>query len=256
MKVALISGGSSGIGKAIAKEFVNSGIKVAILARKRERLDAAVEELKQIGGRAIGVCADVTDVFSLKKALERVKSEFGRLDILVNSAGGGPVGGIMDITDSQWNENIAVKQMGYVKLTREAIPYIKESGGGNIINIIGVFGKQPHSNFIIGSMTNSALLSFTKAISEEMAQYNIRVNAINPGACDTPLWSNTLKEMSEKIGGDINKINDEIANLSPFKRISKPEDVAKLAAFMISDNASFITGVSVNVDGGAYRGIA
>jgi NAD(P)-dependent dehydrogenase (short-subunit alcohol dehydrogenase family) len=254
-KVALITGGSSGIGKAIAEDFLNSGLNVAILARNKEKLDTVVNEFKNKKGKIIGISADVTDTKAIKNSLETIYNEFGQLDILVNSAGGGPVGGIMDISDEEWKNSISIKQMGYVKVTRESIPYLKKAKSGHIINIIGVFGKQPHPNFIIGSVTNAALIAFTKAVSLDVAQYNIKVNAINPGACNTPLWSDTLNEMATKFGGNAIAINDDIKKMSAFNRIAEPNDIAKVASFLVSDNANFITGISINVDGGVYSGV-
>lgn len=255
-KVAIISGGSGGIGKTIAKSYAKLGINVVLLARNEERLKEAVKEITSEGGSAKYVIADVTNASTLQKAINEVFDDFGRVDIVVNCAGGGPVGGILDITDEQWTENISIKQQGYVRLTREAIPYLIKSGGGHIINIIGVFGKQPHPDFIIGSMTNAALLAFTKAVSEEVAKFNIYVNAINPGATDTELWQSTVNEMSVKSSIPADIINKNISELSPLGRIANPEDIAKVAEFLISDSAKFITGSSINVDGGAYRGIA
>ncbi|WP_297420025.1 SDR family oxidoreductase [Clostridium sp.] len=255
-RVAIISGGSGGIGKTIAKAYAKLGINVVLLARNEERLKEAVKEITAEGGISKYVTADVTNTYSLQNAVKEVYEMFGHIDILVNCAGGGPVGGILDISDEQWSENINIKQQGYVKLTRESIPYLIKSGGGHIINIIGVFGKQPHPDFIIGSMTNAALLAFTKAVSEEVAKFNIYVNAINPGATDTELWKNTLDEIALKSNVSAEMINKSISETSPLGRIANPEDIASVATFLISDNAKFITGSSINVDGGAYRGIA
>jgi len=255
-KVAIISGGSGGIGKTIAKAYAKLGINVVLLARNEERLKDAVKEIDSNGGTSKYVIADVTNTCTLQNAVKEVYEMFGHIDIIVNCAGGGPVGGILDISDEQWSENINIKQQGCVKLTRESIPYLIKSGGGHIINIIGVFGKQPHPDFIIGSMINAALLAFTKAVSEEVAKFNIYVNAINPGATDTELWKNTLDEMALKSNVSAEMINKSISEASPFGRIANPQDIANVAEFLISDNAKFITGSSINVDGGAYRGIA
>lgn len=255
-KVAIISGGSGGIGKTIAKSYAKLGINVVLLARNEKRLKEAVEEITTEGGVAKYVVADVTNTSILQKVIKEVFADFGRVDIIVNCAGGGKVGGILDISDEQWNENININQQGYVRLTREAIPYLIKSGGGHIINIIGVFGKQPHPDFIIGSMTSAALLAFTKAVSEEVAKFNIYVNAINPGPTDTELWKNIVDERALKSNVSADMIKKNISEASPLGRIANPEDIANVAEFLISDNAKFITGSSINVDGGAYRGIA
>jgi NAD(P)-dependent dehydrogenase (short-subunit alcohol dehydrogenase family) len=257
LKTALISGGSSGIGKEIARQFAEQGIHVILLARDEQKLKVAADDIYNKKGKVDFVSADVTNVESLKTALEKVKQIVSdKLDVLVNCAGGGPVGGLSVITDSEWDESINIKQMGYVRLTRESLPLLKAAKSASVINVIGVFGKQPHPDFIIGSMTNAALLAFTKAISEEVAKDNITVNAINPGATDTPLWTETVKQMAEIAGVEPEEINRNIAGMSPMGRITVPEDVARVASFLISEGASFITGTSINVDGGTFRGTA
>ncbi len=255
-KIAVISGASSGIGKEVASLFAAEGMHVICLARNESKLFATVEEIKANGGSAEYITGDVTQVSLLREAAAQIERKYGRVDVLVNSAGGGPVGGISQVSDDEWEQSIALKQMGYVRLTREILPLMKKSEVGSIINIIGVFGKQPHPSFIIGSMTNAALLAFTKALSDELAPYGIRVNAVNPGATDTPLWSQTLEEMAQKLGGEPDQINQEIIAMSPLKRLATPQDVAKVALFFASDSTSFVTGCALNVDGGTYRGTA
>lgn len=174
---------------------------------------------------------------------------------MVNCAGGGPVGGIQKITDEEWMQNITTKQLGYIRFTREALPLLINSGKGNIINIIGVFGKQPSKDFVVGSVTNAALMAFTKAVADDVARYGIRVNAINPGATNTELWKETLKYLAVDSELSPEQINQNIADLSPLHRIAEAKDIANLALFLISDKAEFITGISINVDGGTYSGI-
>ncbi|MGB8454879.1 MAG: SDR family oxidoreductase [Anaerocolumna sp.] len=254
-KVALISGGSGGIGQQIAKTFAKEGIAVILFARNEAKLKTVVSEIIEQDGQAEYITGDICNIEDIKNTISLIKEKYGSLHILVNSAGGGPVGGLQKTTDTEWLENIKVKQLGYIRLTREAIPLMIGTGEGIIINIIGVFGKQPSKDFIIGSVTNAALIAFTKAVADDTAQYNIRVNAINPGATNTELWSNTIIELGQEAGQDPESVNRKIAKLSPMGRIAEPSDIANVATFLISEKAGFITGISINVDGGTYGGI-
>lgn len=254
-RVALISGGSGGIGRQIAKTFAKEGITVVLFARRKDKLEKAVFEIVEQGGNAEYIIGDVCSMDSIENAISIIFQKYNGLDILVNCAGAGPVGGLRKITDSEWLDNINVKQLGYIRMAREVLPLMIETGAGCIINIIGVFGKQPSKDFIIGSVTNAALMAFTKASADELAQYNIRVNAINPGATNTELWGNTLVELGKEMKKSPEVVNETIANLSPMGRIAEPSDIADVASFLISEKARLITGISINVDGGTYCGI-
>lgn len=254
-RVALVSGGSGGIGRQIAKTLAKEGITVVLFARHKDKLEKAVFEIVEQGGSAEYIIGDVCSIESIKKAISIISQKYNCLDILVNCVGAGPVGGLQKITDSEWVDNINVKQLGCIRMTREVLPLMIETNAGCIINIVGVFGKQPSKDFIIGSVTNAALMAFTKAAADELAQYHIRVNAINPGATNTELWRNTLAELGREMKNSPEIINQTIANLSPMGRIAEPSDIADVASFLISEKARFITGISINVDGGAYSGI-
>lgn len=254
-RVALISGGSGGIGREIALGLTKENIRVILLARNEDKLKKAVEELNGQSGKADYIVGDVCRIQDILEAIQEIRSKYGKLDILVNCAGGGPVGGIQKITDEEWMQNITTKQLGYIRFTREALPLLINSGKGNIINIIGVFGKQPSKDFVVGSVTNASLMAFTKAVADDVARYGIRVNAINPGATNTELWKETLKYLAVDSELSPEQINQNIADLSPLHRIAEAKDIANLALFLISDKAEFITGISINVDGGTYSGI-
>lgn len=254
-RVALISGGSGGIGREIASAFAKENIRVILFSRNEDKLKKSVEELNVQREMAEYIVGDVCKINDILEAVQRIRSKYGKLDILVNCAGGGPVGGIQKITDEEWVQNISVKQLGYIRLTREALPLLIHSGKANIINIIGVFGKQPSKDFVVGSVTNAALMALTKAVADDVAGYGIRVNAINPGATNTGLWKETLKDLANGSELSPEEINQNIADMSPMHRIAEPKDIANLALFLVSDKAEFITGISINVDGGTYSGI-
>lgn len=251
-RVALISGGSGGIGKEIALAFANENIRVILLSRNEDKFKKTVAEIEEQSGEAEYITGDVCKISDILKAVQIIRSKYKKLDILVNCAGGGPVGGIQKITDEEWLRNINLKQLGYIRLTRETLPLLISSGKGNII---GVFGKQPSRDFVVGSVTNAALMAFTKAVADDIAEYNIRVNAINPGATNTELWKETLRELATDSKLSPKEINHNIAELSPMHRIAETKDIANLATFLISDKAEFITGISINVGGGTYSGI-
>lgn len=225
-KVAIITGASRGIGKAIALAFAHEGMRLVICARGEEQLKITEEEIK-----------------------DRYHTEVV-IDILVNNAGGAHVGGIFQFTDEDFENHIHLKVLGYIRTAREVIPYMQQQGGGRIINIIGTAGKEPAPFMMLPGITNGALLNFTKALAAELALHKITVNAVNPGTTETLLTEQTLSAKSILQEKSIEEIKQALINSNPFERLAKPEDVASAVIFLSSDAASFISGISVNVDGG------
>ncbi|MGX7245811.1 SDR family NAD(P)-dependent oxidoreductase [Enterococcus quebecensis] len=252
-RTIIISGGAGGIGSAIAQRFLDLEDNVILLDINQNKL----ENLKKEDPRINYHMCNVTDTANIKMVVKNIKDTIGKIDVLVNTAGGGPVGDFTDISDEEWQKNIDLKQLGYVRMCREFLPLIKKSPSGKIINVVGTFGKQPSPDFIVGSMTNAALLSFTKAIADDLSKIGINVNAINPGAVDTELWSRTLDELSDRYQEkDRQTIDTEMRALSGFGRITLPSDVANAAEFLASEKASFMSGTSINIDGGIYAGLS
>ncbi|MFH1189480.1 MAG: 3-oxoacyl-ACP reductase family protein [Candidatus Omnitrophota bacterium] len=237
-RVALITGGSRGIGRAIALEFVRGGAKVLFTYMKNdEAAGAALKEIRALNGEADALKADVKDSGQAKKAVETAVSRFGRLDILVNNAGVVRDKALMLMEPQDWSEVIDTDLTGYYNMCRAAIVTLMKQRSGNILNISSVAGVVGIARQVNYSAAKAGILGLTKALAKEVGPYNIRVNAIAPGYIDT--------EMTLAL-----KKKDELMKLIPSGRFGAAEEVAKTAVFLVSDRASYITGQVVKVDGG------
>ena len=179
---------------------------------------------------------------------QSIKDKYDTIELLINSAGGGPLGGIQEISDINWIENINLKLLGYIRVSREVIPLMKNANNGRIINVVGTFGKQPSPFFIVGSVINAALLSFTKALSLELAGTNITVNAVNPGAVQSLLWKETINQIIASGKKELLFLTD------PYLKLVQTEDVVRAVLYLADEKNNIITGTSINVDNGAYSG--
>jgi len=255
-KVALVTGGSKGIGKAIAHHLAAEGVRLAICARDERILKQTADEI-QVSTRAdiIAVKANMTKLNDIHRFAETAMKQFNRIDILVNNAGGVHVGGIFQTTDDEWDYHIQLKLMGYIRMAREVVPSMKLGGGGRIINIVGMAAKEPGPLFMVPGVTNSALLNFTKTLSKELESDRILVNAVNPSTTETPLTGETMAAFARILQKSPEEVKAEIAASSPHGRLATPEDVAAVAVFLASDSAKFINGISLNVDAGRSLGL-
>ena len=241
-KVALVTGSSRGIGRAIAIELAKRGVSVVI--NNDENLQEGLEvmnEIKIMGQQAMYVRANVSDLSQVKNMCEKIINQFGRIDILINNAGitGDSLLENMDI--EQWNRVILVNLTGTFNCTKSVIKYMKEQGEGKIINItsvVGEIGNFGQSNY---AASKGGVIAFTKTIAKEYARKGINVNAVAPGFIKTKM----LETIPEKV---IQKILNQI----PLGRLGEPEEVAKVVCFLVSDDASYITGQVININGGIY----
>jgi dehydrogenase/reductase SDR family protein 4 len=240
-KVALVTGGSRGIGRAIALTFAEAGADVVVSARKLPELEEVAKEIKTKGRKALAVASHVAKPEDSKNLIEKVKSEFGRLDILVNNAGTNPyLGPLIDAEEWAWDVTMNVNLKGPFLLGQMAARIMREQGGGNIINTSSAAGLRA-SNLNIYSITKAALIMLTQVMAKEWGQYNIRVNAVAPGVIQT-----RLSEMLWK-----GPAGEAAVRGIPLGRLGVPDDVAGLALFLASDAASYITGEVILVDGGS-----
>ena len=248
-KVAVITGGSEGIGKGIALRFLEEGAKVAICARRDDVLRQAAEELSALtSGDVLAVSAGVTKPETLTSFINRVVEHFGRIDILVNNAGRSATSSFDELTDDDWYADLDLKLMGAVRCARLVIPQMKLTGGGRIINITHPGGKQPGAASYPTSVSRAAGIAMTKALSKELLPYNILVNTV----CLTSIKS-AQGERAWKAGGSRSTLEEywiERGKEHPLGRLGEPSDAGALVAFLASDCASFITGTAINLDGG------
>lgn len=243
-KVALVTGGTSGIGRATANTFARYGADVAVAGRRAERGAEVVEELEAHGADALYVRTDVTETDQVENLVAEVLDEFGRLDCAFNNAGDEGVGGpLPEITEDDWDQTLDVNLKGIWRCMREEVPAMLDSGGGAIVNMSSIFGPIGVPEVAAYASAKMGVVGLTKTAAVEYADEGVRVNAIAPGTVVT--------EMNERFfGGGRETIADAMADAHPVDRVADPEEVAEHVVFLCSDRASFITGDLQFVDGG------
>lgn len=254
-KVAAITGGSQGIGLAIARGLAAEGVHLALCARNEPHLSQVVTELKdQYGVEVIGVQADVSQADDIHTFIERIDSSFGALDILINNAGTGSEETIMEAPDERWQYYWDLHVMAAVRLSRGLAPLMRKRGGGVILQNASICATQPLGYEPIYNVTKAALVMFSKCLANELISQNIRVNVVNPGLVMTKDWVKTAKILTE--GKDITweAYLDQIAkDNAPIGRFASPEEIADLFVFLASSRASYCVGSTYYIDGGWLR---
>lgn len=257
-KIAIVTGGSAGIGFATAKALYSEGVSVAIAARNPERLEKAantIRELPSLGNKVLPISADLTQAEDIEKVVSKTLAEFGRIDILINNAGAARAGSFLDLSDETFLDAWNLKLLGYIRLVKAVVPQLKSQRDGRIVNIIGGAGRTPRPNFLPGGTTNAALLNFTRGISKELAQDNIRINAISPGLTATERAEHLVQQTAQSRGISLEEVKAESLKAIPLGKIVQPEEIADLALFLVSDRAASITGSEILVDGGQTPGV-
>ena len=252
-KVAVITGGSVGIGLAVAEGLAQEGVHLALCARNEERVQAKAHEIAQkYGVKVIGVKADVTRADDLERFCATVSAEFSDgIDILINNAGTGSEEKIMDATDERWQYYWDLHVMAAIRLSRGLVPLMRKRGGGVILNNASICATQPLYYEPIYNVTKSALVMFSKCLAQELIPENIRVNTINPGLVLTPDWRKTATILTADSDMTPDDYLDQIAkDNAPIGRFASPEEVAHFFVFLCSPRASYCVGSTYYVDGG------
>jgi 3-oxoacyl-[acyl-carrier protein] reductase len=249
---ALVTGGSKGLGAAIARELVSEGVRVAICSRNENEILAAAAELRSDGGVVYARAADVTDPEQVRDFVRRSAEELGGIDFLVNNAGRAHPGNFEALTDEDWVDDLDVKLFSLIRCSREVLPHMRGAGGGRIVNIGAVYSRYPDPAFFATSVNRAAGNSFTKALALEVAKDNILVNGVNIGFVITPQWDNIHRRRAPELPRD--EFFDRLARQEvPLGRFGRPEDVSGLVTFLLSERAGYITGASIDVAGGMGR---
>jgi len=245
-KIAVVTGGSDGIGRATALRLAQEGADVAVCARRQEPLDQTAAELRKAGAQVLAVSADMSKKADIDRFIKAVIERFGRIDILVNNAGTSARGKFLEIEDDAWSADLELKVFGAIRCTRLVVPYMKKQGGGRIINITISSAKQPGAESYPTSVSRAAGLALTKALSKEYAASNILVNTV----CIGKIKSGQHVRRYTRDGVNAEDYYRQTAKDIPLGRVGEAEEVANVIAFLASDAASYVTGTSVNLDGG------
>jgi NAD(P)-dependent dehydrogenase (short-subunit alcohol dehydrogenase family) len=253
---AVVTGGSKGLGKAIAAELMAEGAMVAICSRNAVELEATAAELMkqaaQAGpgsGSVVAMACDVTDPEQVTAFTEFAVGAMGGIDILVNNAGGARPGQFGTLTDEDWQADIEVKLFSQIRCTRSALPHLRRSTSPRVININAVYGRYPDPAFLASSVNRASCLSLSKALSMELGREGILVNSVNIGLVETPQWQNIHRRRAPDMPAE--EFFGQLAAAEvPLGRFGQPDEVSGLVAFLASDRASYIAGASIDVGGG------
>lgn len=253
-KVAAVAAGTRGLGRAVAIELVKEGCAVTVCGRDREQLAATVRELERFGAAA-GDAVDLRDSGAAEAFVRRVVDRHGAIDILINNAGGPPSGAFLDLDDAAWEGAFRLNLVSTVAMTRAAVPTMKAKRWGRIINITSASVKQPIDGLMLSNSLRLGVVGFAKTLSRELAPFGITVNNVCPGYTRTDRVVSLARSIASSTGRSEQEVVAAWESEIPAGRLGTPEELAAVVAFLASARASYVTGASVQVDGGYVRGI-
>ena len=248
-KVAIVTGASRGIGRAIAQTLADEGMRLVVTARSRAALEALAAPL---GDRCVISAEDLTHPDVPPRIVTAALDRYGQIDVVVNNAGATKRGDFLTLTDAEWSDGFALKFFGAMRLCRAAWPHLKASGG-TIVNIVGVGGRTGSAEFAIGGAVNAALLNLTKVLADRGVRDGVRVNAVNPGGIATDRLRTRVESFAAERGVPLADAESQMARALGVARFGTPEEIARLVAFLASPVAAFCQGSIVDADGGQTR---
>jgi 3-oxoacyl-[acyl-carrier protein] reductase len=252
-KNAAITGSSQGIGYAIAEALAREGCNIAISARGTERLEQARNQLSEHGSKVVAIQADLASEAGCKDFVDQVKESFGTLDILVNNVGGMIPGTLESLSEDDWERVLNVNLMATVYTTKYALPLLKKADKARILNVSGVSGKQLLPGALTTTIPNAGIIGFSKVMAGELGAQGITVNNICPGLTNTESWGPRAEAMAKVRGVTADDVRNAIAAQTLLGRWAEPEEIGNVAAFLVSDKNSYMTGTTVEVCGGFNR---
>lgn len=254
-RTALVAASSKGLGRAVAEELAAEGARVILCARGAEALEATRAALADSGAEVTAVAADLTDPLQVERVIEVGVQAFGPIDILITNTGGPPPGPFESHTPEAWSEAVRQNLDSVLNLTRSVLPAMKERRWGRIITITSVAVKQPVDGLILSNSIRAAVTGFAKTLANEVAPFGITVNNVMPGYTRTERLDRLAADIAERSGGSVEDAFSAWEGQIPLGRVGDPREFGALVAFLASERASYITGTSIAVDGGAIKAL-
>ena len=255
-KVAIVGGASKGLGKACALVLAQEGANVAICSRSKPDLERAAEEIASAGsGNVMTFAGDLDSYQTIQDLVAATVARFGRLDIMVNNSGGPPLARAATATEEQWETALQRSLLFFARMCREALPHLKQQGGGRIINILASTVYQPIDNLALSGATRMGVVAFSKSLADEVGPDNILVNNVCPGSILSDRMLSNVTSRANEMGISVEEALAQRAAGTALGRIGEPEEMANLVAFLASDRSSYITGTTILVDGGLVRSV-
>ncbi|HWP92774.1 MAG TPA: SDR family oxidoreductase [Thermodesulfobacteriota bacterium] len=255
-KVAIVLASSKGLGKAVAIGLAEEGVNLTICARGKEALEKTADEIRdKTGVDVLALEADVSQTGDIKRIINETISSYSTVHILVNNAGGPPPGNLFDFTLDNWKKALELNLLSTVQMTNEVIPYMRKQKWGRIINITSIAVKQPIDGLILSNTARAGVIGFAKSVSNEFARDNILVNCVCPGRILTDRIIHLAEERAKRDNKSIEDVINSMELDVPIGRIGKPKELSDLVVFLASERASYITGTTIQVDGGLVKSI-
>jgi 3-oxoacyl-[acyl-carrier protein] reductase len=255
-KVAIVGGASKGLGRACAQVLAEEGAKVALCSRSQGELEKAGQEIRDnTGGDVLAFAGDLDRPETIRDLIAETVARFGRLDILVNNSGGPPLARAHNATEEQWATAVQRSLLFFARMSREAVPHLKQSGGGRIINILASTVYQPIPNLALSGATRMGVVAFAKSLADEVGRDGILVNNVCPGSILTERMLSNVTARAKELGIPVEKALGQRAAETAVGRIGDPREMAYLVAFLASSRSSYITGTTMLVDGGLVRSV-
>jgi len=252
-RVAIVTGSSKGIGLAITKAYLKIGVKVMMVSRDEVLLKSLTDEFRKSGYIVDFIAGDVTDLDLASRVINKTKKLWGKIDVLINNAGGPPMGNFLEHNPVIWQSAIETNLLSVIRFSTAVAPIMIENKWGRIISISSTTAKEPSAVMVLSSTVRAAVGAYTKSISNELAQFNITVNVICPGGVLTERLQNLINIRAERENRLASDLLMESEESIPIKRFAKPDEIADTVLFLTSDKGSYITGISLAVDGGLLK---